>query len=106
MIHFKLFIIMNLSEPFHVTNGVSQGGVLSLLFFSVHLDDLSLEQNSIEAGFYIGKVLLNRLMFADDNCALSMSQVYMGCKCKVCLMCVRLMQNRMELFSTAAKLFE
>jgi len=45
-------------------------------------------------------------MFADDNCAFSMSQVYMGCKCIVWLMCVRLMQNRMELFSTAAKLFE
>jgi len=85
--------------------GLVKGGIESTLF-SVHLDDLSLEQNSIEAGFYIGKVILNHLMFADDNCAFSMSQVYMGCKCIVCLMCVRLMQNRMELFSTAAKLFE
>jgi len=40
-------------------------------------------------------------MFAGDICVLS--KCTMGCK--VYLMCVRLMQNRMELFSTAAKLF-
>ena len=36
--------------------GLVKGGIESTLF-SVHLDDLSLEQNSIEAGFYTGKVL-------------------------------------------------
>jgi len=30
IIHFKLFIHINLSEPFHVTNGDRQGRVLSL----------------------------------------------------------------------------
>jgi len=38
-------------------------------------------------------------MFAGDICVFV--QVYVGCKVK---MCVRLMQNRMELFSTAEKL--
>jgi len=61
------------------------------------LDDLSLEL-SVKAGCYIGEVLLNHLMFAE-----CFVQVYVGCK--VYYMCVRLIQNRMELFSTAAILF-
>jgi len=56
------------SEPFHVFNGVRQGGVLSPYLFAVYLDDLSYELNNIKAGCYIGEILLNRLMFADDIC--------------------------------------
>ena len=56
------------SEPFHVSNGVRQGGVLSPCLFAVDLDDLSKELNNIEAGCYISEVLLNHLMFADDIC--------------------------------------
>jgi len=40
------------SEPFHVSNGVRQGGVLSPYMFAVYLDDLSNELNNIEAGCY------------------------------------------------------
>ena len=54
------------SEPFRVSNGVRQGWVLSPYLFAVHLDDLSNELNNIKAGCYIGEVLLNHLMFADD----------------------------------------
>jgi len=36
--------------------------------FPVYLDDLSDELNNIKAGCYIGEVLLNHLMFADDTC--------------------------------------
>jgi len=36
--------------------------------FAVYLDDLSNELNSIKAGCYVGEVLLNHLMFADDIC--------------------------------------
>jgi len=36
--------------------------------FDVYLDDLSNELNNIKAGCYIGEVLLNHLMFADDIC--------------------------------------
>ena len=81
---------MNLSESFHVTNGVRQGEVLSPYLFSVYLDDLSLEPHNIKAGCYIGEVLLNNLV-----CwwYLRFVQVHVGCE--VC----------MELFSTAAKLF-
>ena len=42
-----LFIRMHLSEAFHVTNGVIQGGILSPYLFAVYLDDLSLELNNI-----------------------------------------------------------
>jgi len=59
---------MNLSEPFHVTNGVRSGGVLRPYFFVVYLDDLSLEPSKIKAGYYIGEILLNHLTFADDIC--------------------------------------
>ena len=56
------------SEPFHVSNGVRQGGVLSPYLFAVYFDDLSNELNNIKAGCYIGEVLLNHLKFADDIC--------------------------------------
>ena len=55
------------SEPFHVSNGVRQSGVLSPYLFAVYLDSLSNELNNIKAGCYLGEVLLNHLMFADDN---------------------------------------
>jgi len=59
---------VNLSEPFHVTNGFRQGGILRPYFFAVYLHGLSLELNNIKAECYIGEVLLNHLMFADDIC--------------------------------------
>jgi len=37
-------------EPFHVSNGVRQGGVLSPYLFAVYLDYLSHELNTIKAG--------------------------------------------------------
>ena len=64
------------SEPFHVSNGVRQVGVLSpgldkgeyWVLFAVYVADLSNELNNIKPGCYIGEVLLNHLMFADDIC--------------------------------------
>jgi len=54
------------SELFHVSNEVRQGAVLSPYLFAVYLDDFSNELNNIKAGCYIGEVLLNHLIFADD----------------------------------------
>ena len=45
---------VNLSEPFHVTNGVRPGEVLRPYFFAVYLDDLFLEPSNIKAVYYIG----------------------------------------------------
>ena len=64
------------------------------------LDDLSNELNNIKAGCYIGEVLLNPLMFADDICVFCPSVRWLQRK-----MCARRMQNRIGLFSTATKLF-
>ena len=66
----KVGLAFYFSELFHVSNGVRQGGVLSPYLFAVYLDDLSNELNNIKAGCYIGEVLLNHLMFADDICVL------------------------------------
>jgi len=41
---------------------------LSPYLFAVYLGDLSTEPNKIKAGCYIGEVLLNLLMFADEFC--------------------------------------
>jgi len=71
--------------------------------FAVYLDDLSTELNNIKAGCYIGEVLLYHSMFADDICVF-FAQVYEGCN--EYLMCVRLTQNRMELFSAACMTFK
>jgi len=70
------------SEPFHVSNGVRQGGVLRPCLFAVYLDDLSNELNNIKAECYICEVLLNHLMFADDiygiifNCNKTVSMTF------------------------------
>ena len=67
--HFKLFMHMNSSEQFHVTNnGVIQGGVWSPYLFAVYLDGLSLELNNIKSECYICEILLDHLMSADDIC--------------------------------------
>jgi len=57
---------MNLSEPFHVTNGVRPSGVLSPYFFAVYLDDLTRELSNTAC--YIGEILLSHLTFVDDIC--------------------------------------
>ena len=38
---FKLFIHMNLSDPFHIIIEIRQGEVLTPCLFTVYLDDLS-----------------------------------------------------------------
>ena len=102
-IHFKLFTHVNLSEPFHVTNGFRQGGILSPYFFAVYLYDLSLELNDIKAGRYIGEVLLNHLMFADDICVLFPS--VRGLQSMLDVRQVYAESHEIFFKSTAAKLF-
>jgi len=74
----------HLSEPFHGTNGVRQGGALSLYLFAVYLNHLSLELHNIKAGCYIGQVLLNHLMFADDICVFCPSVHWLQSMLDVC----------------------
>jgi len=91
------------SEPFYVSNGVRQGGVLSPYLFSVYLDDFSNELNNIKAGCYIGEVLLNHLIIPDDICVLCPSVRWLQRIPDVCQ--AGRMQNCMGLFSTTTKLF-
>ena len=53
---------------FSVTNGVRQSSILSPYFFAVYIDDLSKKLNKIKVGCFVGKSLVNHLLFADDLC--------------------------------------
>ena len=86
----------HLSELLHVSNGVRQGEVLSPYLFAVYLDYLSNELNNIKAGCYIGEVLLNHLMFADDICVFCSSVCWLQ---RILLgLCQAYAENRMGLF--------
>ena len=88
------------SKPFHVSDGARQGGLLSPYLFAVYLDDLTNEPKNIKAGCYIGEVLLNHLMFADDICVFCPSVRWLQRKLDVC----QIRQKHMG-FLTATKLF-
>ncbi len=55
-----------MSEPFQVSNGVHQGGILSPYLFNIYMDELSKRLNECKTGCVNGKLLLNQLMYADD----------------------------------------
>ena len=61
------------SDSFHVSNGVRQGGILSSHLFNVYIDDLSSRLNSLPIGCWLGVVLINHLMYADDLVLISPS---------------------------------
>ena len=56
------------SSLFPVTNGARQGSILSPYFFAVYVDDLLKELNILKVGCFVGKSLVNHLLFADDLC--------------------------------------
>ena len=62
-----------LSEPFNVTNGVRQGGILSPILFNVFMDDLSVLLNKEYIGCYLQGVPYNHLVYADDSVLLAPS---------------------------------
>jgi len=56
----------HLSEPFTVSNGVRQGGILSPFFFNVYIDELSKILNNVNDGCIFNGVRINHLLYADD----------------------------------------
>ena len=59
-----------LSRSFNITNGVRQGGIPSLLLFSVYIDQLSYSLYQIATGCCVGDDCLNHLIYGDDICCL------------------------------------
>ena len=70
-----------ISSGFGVSNGVRQGGILSLYLFCVYMDDLSNKLNDIKVGYTIGATLINHLMYADDLVLLSPSAIWVYLYC-------------------------
>ncbi len=55
-----------ISDPFHVGNGVRQGGILSPFLFNLYMDNLSDKLNLSDIGCITGNTRVNHLMYADD----------------------------------------
>ena len=62
-----------LSQSFHATNGVRQGGILSPHLFNVYINELSIRLNSQFFGCHINSTCYNHLVYADDTVLLAPS---------------------------------
>ena len=56
----------SLSDPFYVSNGVRQGGVLSSVLFSVYLDGLLQKLADSGVGCHWGNLFAGAVCYADD----------------------------------------
>ena len=74
----------SVSQGFHVTNGVRQGGILSPYLFYVYLDDLSIALSACRTGCCVGNSLINHLMYADDLVIFSPSSIGLRALITVC----------------------
>ena len=54
------------SQPFSVSNGVRQGGVLSPILFTVYLDELFARLSNLGVGCHFGNTFVGGLGYADD----------------------------------------
>ena len=55
-----------LSQPFRVTNGIRQGGLLSPYLFNIYIDSLSVNLNNALVGCHVASICINHLSYADD----------------------------------------
>ena len=72
------------SDPFSITNGVRQGGILSPKLFIVYMDGLSLLLNNTNIGGTLNGKQLNHISYADDLCLLSISSAGMQRLLNIC----------------------
>jgi hypothetical protein len=54
------------TEPFNVSNGVKQGGVLSPFLFGVYIDELLVKLSNQKYGCFIGNLFMGAFGYADD----------------------------------------
>jgi len=72
------------SRPFPVLNSVRQGGILSAYFFAVYLDELSIKLTNTKVGCYVGDLVFNHIIYADDICLMTTSIKALQILLKVC----------------------
>ena len=60
-----------MSLYFTISNGVQQGGILSLSLLAVYMDDLSSLLNTSRIGCHIDDVCINHVFYADDLCLMA-----------------------------------
>ena len=73
-----------MSTGFNVSNGVRQGGILSPYLFCIYVDELSKMLNNVHVGCFVGTMLVNHLMYADDLVLLSPSAAGLSILLSIC----------------------
>ena len=77
-------ILCQLALKINVSNGVRQGGILSLYLFCIYVDELSKMLNNLHVGCLVGTMLVNHLMYADDLVLLSPSAAGLSILLSIC----------------------
>ena len=72
------------SEPFGISNGVRQGGVLSPVIFAVYLDGLLEELSESGVGCYWGHLFAGALCYAVDLVLLAPCTSALRCMLSIC----------------------
>ena len=62
-----------MSIGFNISNGVRQGGILSPYLFCIYVDEICKMLNNVHVGCFVGTMLVNQCMYADDLVLLSPS---------------------------------
>ena len=73
-----------MSTGVNVSNGVRQGGILSPYLFCIYVDELSKMLNNVHVGCFVGTMLVNHLMYADDLVLLSPSAAGLSILLSIC----------------------
>ena len=63
----------SISNVFNVTNGVRQGGILTLKLFNIYIDGLSNILNNSLIGGSLGGKRINHMLYANNLCIVSLS---------------------------------